>query len=68
LTNNDTVSLTGVKQAALSGTNATEILIVAPGTTCGKTGRTTLVANGGTCIVTVQFKPLTSQSTETEFR
>ena len=66
LTNNGTVPLTGVTQAVLSGTNASEFSIVALGTTCGKTGRTTLAANGGTCIVTVQFKPLTSQSTGTK--
>jgi hypothetical protein len=66
LTNTGSVPLTGVTQAALGGTNATEFTIVRLLSTCGPAGggqllgQTTL-APGAACVFTVMFKPLTTQ-------
>jgi hypothetical protein len=63
LHNTGTVTLTGISNPALVGANAADYAIDgAPLTTCGPAGGTTTLASGGTCIVTVQFKPLTAQS------
>ena len=66
LTNTGSVPLTGITQAALGGTNATEFTIVRLLSTCGPAGggqllgQTTL-APGAACVFTVMFKPLTTQ-------
>ena len=66
LTNTGNVPLTGIGQGVLGGTNPTEFSIVRLLSTCGPAGggqllgQTTL-APGATCVVTVQFRPLTSQ-------
>jgi hypothetical protein len=63
LTNNSAVTLTGIAQGALGGTNPTEFFIIRLLSTCGPAvpgqllGQTTL-APGAACIVTVQFRPL----------
>jgi len=68
LTNTGNATLTGIGQAALGGTNPTEFSIVRLLSTCGPAGggqlagQTTL-APGAACIVTVQFRPLTTQPT-----
>ena len=59
LTNTGNVPLTGITQGALAGPNASEFVRLL--STCGS-GLATL-APGATCMVTVQFKPLTAQST-----
>jgi hypothetical protein len=66
LTNTGTVPLTGITQGTLGGTNPTEFTIIRLTSTCGPAGggqllgQTTL-APGATCVVSVQFRPLTSQ-------
>ena len=66
LTNNGSVTLTGITQATLHGTNPTDWTIVRAASTCGPAGggqllgQTTL-ATGASCIVTVQFRPLTAE-------
>jgi len=65
LTNLGTVPLSGVAQATLTGTNTADFAIVASGTTCGKTGYSTLAANAS-CLVTVQFKPLKAEAAGTK--
>ena len=70
LTNTGNVPLTGIAQGVLGGTAANDAnyTIVRLLSTCGPAGggqllgQTTL-APGATCVVTVQFKPLTSQAT-----
>jgi len=59
LTNTASVNLTGIQPGVLGGTNAADFAIVAP-STCGTTGFTTLAPNA-TCVVTVQFRPLTTE-------
>jgi hypothetical protein len=60
--------LTGIAQGVLGGTNPTEFSVVRLLSTCGPAGggqvlgQTTL-APGAACIVTVQFRPLTTQTT-----
>jgi hypothetical protein len=71
LTNTGTAAITAVAQGVLGGTNASEFSIVRSQSTCGPAGngQTTSNANlsaGNSCIVTVQFKPLTSQTTGTK--
>ena len=67
LTNTGTVPLTGITQGTLSGTNVADFAVVRLLSTCGPAsggqllGQTTL-APGASCIVTVQFKPLTSEA------
>jgi hypothetical protein len=66
LTNTGTVPLTGITQGTLTGTNVADFAVVRLLSTCGPAGggqflgQTTL-APGASCIVTVQFKPLTSE-------
>jgi len=68
LTNNGSVPLTGITQGTLGGLNATQFFIVRTLSTCGPAvggqlqGQTTL-APGTACVVTVQFRPLTTQPT-----
>jgi hypothetical protein len=64
LTNTGTVNLTGVGTGVLGGTAANDANYLVAGllSTCGNATHTTL-APGATCVVTVQFKPLTSQVT-----
>jgi hypothetical protein len=68
LTNTGNVTLTGITQATLGGTDPTEFSIVRLISTCGPAGggqllgQTTL-APGAACVVTVQFRPLTTQTT-----
>jgi len=66
LTNTGSVTLTGITQGALGGTNASEFSVVRLLSTCGPAGNgqltgVTTLAPGATCTVTVQFKPLTTQ-------
>jgi hypothetical protein len=67
LTNTGNVNLTGIAQATLGGTNAADFAIVRLLSTCGPAGggqllgQTTL-APGATCAVTVQFRPLTTDT------
>jgi len=62
LTNTGNVTLTGIAQGALGGTNAADYAIVRLTSTCGPAGggqslgQTTL-APGASCVVTVQFRP-----------
>jgi hypothetical protein len=68
LTNTGNVPLTGITQAALGGLNPTEFSVVRLLSTCGPTGGGQLIANttlapGAACTVTVQFRPLTTQTT-----
>jgi len=68
LTNTGNAPLTGIGQAALGGSNPTEFSIVRALSTCGPTGNGQLVsqttlAPGAACVFTVQFRPLTNQTT-----
>ena len=70
LTNTGNVTLTGITQGVLGGTaaNQADYTILRAFSTCGPTGNGQLVANttlapGASCIVRVQFKPLTAQAT-----
>jgi hypothetical protein len=68
LTNTGNVTLTGIAQGALGGTDSTEFSVVRLTSTCGPTGNGQVLANvtlapGAACIVTVQFRPLTTQTT-----
>ncbi len=68
LTNTGNVPLTGIGQGTLGGTNASEFSIARTLSNCGPATGGQLVANttlapGATCTVTVQFKPLTAQTT-----
>jgi len=62
LTNNGNVPLTGITQATVLGTNATDFSIIRLVSTCGPAGggqllgQTTL-APGAACTVSVQFRP-----------
>jgi hypothetical protein len=68
LTNTGNVTLTGITQGTLGGTNASEFTINRLLSTCGPAGggqllgQTTL-APGAACVVTVRFTPLTTQTT-----
>ena len=68
LTNTGNVTLTGIAQGALGGTaaNVANYTVVRLLSTCGPAGNgqvlgTTTLAPGASCVVTVQFKPLTAQ-------
>jgi hypothetical protein len=69
LTNTGNVTLTGIAQGALGGTNPTEFTIVRVLSTCGPNGGgqvlgpNVTLAPGGTCNVEVMFKPLSAQTT-----
>jgi hypothetical protein len=68
LTNTGTVTLTGITQATLAGTNASEFTVNRLRSTCGPAGGGQVVSNttlapGATCVVRVQFQPLTAQPT-----
>jgi hypothetical protein len=68
LTNTGNVTLTGIAQGALGGTNATEWFVNRLLSTCGPAGNgqllpQTTLAPGAACVVTVQFRPQTSQTT-----
>jgi hypothetical protein len=67
LTNTGNVSLTGIAQGVLAGTNTADFSIARALSTCGPTGNGQLLANttlapGATCVITVQFKPLTAEA------
>jgi hypothetical protein len=68
LRNTGNVPLTGILQGVLGSTDASEFTVVRALSTCGPAGggqllgQTTL-APGAACAVTLQFSPLTSQST-----
>jgi hypothetical protein len=68
LTNTGNVTLTGIAQGVLGGTNPTEFFVNRALSTCGPAGggqllgQTTL-APGATCVVTVQFRPQMAQTT-----
>jgi hypothetical protein len=68
LRNTGNVTLTGIGQGTLGGTNATEFSITRVLSTCGPAGngqllgQTTLAPNA-VCVVTGRFTPLTTQTT-----
>jgi hypothetical protein len=67
LTNTGNVNLTGIAQATLGGTNSADFAIVRLLSTCGPAGGgqllgQTSLAPGATCAVTVQFRPLTTDT------
>jgi hypothetical protein len=68
LTNTGNATLNVPNQATLTGTNPTEFTIVRLLSTCGPAGSgqlagQTTLAPGASCAVTVQFRPLTTQTT-----
>jgi hypothetical protein len=71
LTNTGNVTLTGITQGVLGGTNSSEFVISHLLSTCGPAGggqiaSNTTLAPGGTCVVRVQFEPLSTQTTGTK--
>jgi Bacterial Ig domain len=71
LSNTGNVTLTGITQGVLGGANAADFFVNRLLSTCGPAGggqllgRTTL-APGATCVVTVQFRPLTAEAAGTK--
>jgi hypothetical protein len=68
LTNSGNVNLTGIGHGTLGGANPTEFTVVAASSTCGPAGGAqtvgqTTLAPGASCMFTVRFTPLTTQST-----
>jgi hypothetical protein len=68
LTNTGNVPLTGIAQGVLGGTNATEWFVNRLLSTCGPAGGGQLAGQttlnpGAVCVVTVQFRPSTTQTT-----
>jgi hypothetical protein len=64
-TNTGTSTVTGITQGVLGGTNAADYTIIRAVSTCGPTGGGQTVANttlapGASCVVEVQFRPLTT--------
>ena len=65
-TNTGSTTITGIGQGTLGGANVADFTILRPTSTCGAatggqiTAHTTL-APGATCLVEVQFRPLTSE-------
>ena len=65
LTNTGTVTLTGIGQGALGGTNSADYTIVRAASTCGPAGNgqflgSTTLAPAAACTVTVRFTPVTA--------
>jgi Bacterial cadherin-like domain len=71
LSNTGNVTLTGIAQGVLGGANAADFFVNRALSTCGPAGngqllgRTTL-APGATCVVTLQFRPLTAEAIGTK--
>jgi hypothetical protein len=68
LTNTGNVTLTGIGNGVVGGTNATEYTFRPVLSTCGpavggQLVATTTLAPGASCVVTVQFQPKTAQTT-----
>jgi hypothetical protein len=68
LTNTGTAPLTGIGQGVLGGTDASEFSVLRIASSCGPAGGgqlfgLTTLAPGASCVVTVRFTPLTTQST-----
>ena len=68
LTNTGNVPITGIGQGLLAGVNSSEFAISHLLSSCGPAGGGQLAANttlapNASCVVTVQFKPLTAQPT-----
>jgi len=66
LTNTGSVPLTDITQASFGGLNPTEFSIIPLVSTCGPAGNgqlagQTTLAPGAACVVSVQFRPLTTQ-------
>jgi hypothetical protein len=66
LSNKGTATSTGITQATLSGANAADFTVVPVLSTCGPAGNGQLIGQtnlpvGASCIVTVQFRPLTGK-------
>ena len=71
LTNTGNIPLTGVGHGTLGGTDSSEWAVVNLLSTCGSAGGGQLIGNttlapGATCVVTVQFRPVTTQTTGTK--
>jgi hypothetical protein len=71
LTNTGNVPLTGIAQGVLGGPNAADYTIVRIASTCGPTGNgqlagLTTLNPGASCVVTVGFRPLTSEAAGTK--
>ncbi len=68
LTNTGNVTLSGIAQATLGGTNSNEFAIVRLGSTCGPAGGGQLagqitLAPAASCTITVQFRPIVAPQT-----
>jgi Bacterial Ig domain/Abnormal spindle-like microcephaly-assoc'd, ASPM-SPD-2-Hydin len=68
LTNTGNVTLTGITQGTISGTNSNDFPVVRLLSSCGPAGGgqllgQTSLAPGAVCMVTVQFRPLTTDTT-----
>jgi hypothetical protein len=71
LTNTGNVTLTGIGQSVLAGTNAADYTRRPALSGCGpngggQVGNNPTLAPGGTCVVTVSFTPLTSEAAGTK--
>jgi hypothetical protein len=71
LTNTGNAPLTGIGHGTLGGANAADYFVSPLLSTCGAAGGGQLVGNvtlapGATCVVTVQFRPLTAESAGTK--
>ena len=71
LTNTGNVTLTGIVRGVLGGTNSADFTLRPALSTCGPAGGTQLIgrttlAPGATCVITVQFQPLTSEAVGTK--
>jgi len=66
LNNNSNAIFTGISQGTLTGANAADFTVLRMLSTCGPAGNGQLIgqttlAVGQSCVVTVQFRPLTSE-------